>query len=109
MTTVCCFVINRVLYVHTLQTMHLPLSLPSHLFFHIPKRTNKQTENKQTKKKQPEQVTKKKQVKAEMEPSKKKTTAKQDRNDTTILSQHSYILCHFAKYICTVQNSLHTH
>ena len=32
-----------------------------------------------------------------MEPSKKQ--AKQDRNDTTTLSHHSYILCHFANYV----------
>ena len=75
--------------------MHLSLGLPSHLSSFLLFLINNNNNNK----KQQEQVTKKfserKQAHVGMEPSK---PAKQDGNNTTTLSHHPYILCHFANY-----------
>ena len=103
------FVNNKVVYIYTLQTMHLPLGLPSHLSSLLPFLKNK---TKQQKKK--EQVTKKfserKQAHVGIEPSKTNQTRWEWHHNTFTPSLHLVQFCQ----LCT-QNSLlalwpiHTH
>ena len=77
--------------------MHLPLGLPFHLSSLLPFLNDI---TKKGKKKQQKQVTKRK----------TSTFGKKDGgiNDTTTLSHHPCILCHFANYMHTT-NSLHAY
>ena len=88
------FVINKVVYIHTLQIMRLPLGLPSHLssLLPFPKKTNRNKSQKSF-------LSKNKYM---QEQNAQKPT-KLDGNDTRLFS---YILYHFVNYICT-QNCLH--